>query len=173
MDFDSGHQLVPVVAPRIDGGGGIAFQNAHHADNTGDPNSPNITYRTFSVGGALGPNLAIGDFNLGSGHNQLINPAIATLSTGRQVVVFERIFSAGTDDDIFLNVVNAAGTATQFTAASPLLVEGDTNWQANPAVAANGNQALVVYEDATGTTIGSANIRARLFDGGSNTVGAA
>ena len=117
--------------------------------------------------------IAVADFNAGAGHDALQNAAIATLSTGRQVVAFERVWTAGTDDDVFLNVVNAAGTATQFSIANPLNVSSDASWQANPSVAAIGDEALVVYEDGTGTTTASANIRARVFDGTSNTLGAA
>jgi hypothetical protein len=161
----------PGVAPRSDGGFGIVFMNDHHADGTADANG-NIIYRTVSTAGALGAPLAIGDFAGGTGHDQLSNPAIATLSTGRQVVVFERTFS-GADHDIFLNVVDAAGTSTQFGAANPLPVETNGSFQANPSVAASGNQALVVYVNATSTTTGSANIRARMFDGASNSLGLA
>src|SRR4029453_6483925 len=95
---------------------------------------------------------------------------IATLSTGRQVVVFERDFDSS-NHDVFLNVVDASAIATQFTASSPLAVEANASSQASPEVAANGNQALVVYDDNTGN--GSFNIIAKLFDGGSNTLGAA
>ena len=59
--------------------------------------------------------------------------------------------------------------------ASPIrwTSRANASWQANPAVAAIGNQALVVFEDGTGTTTASANIRGRFFDGTSNTLGAA
>ena len=46
-----------------------------------------------SAAGALGTPIAIADFNAGAGHDALSNPDIATLSTGRQVVVFERIWT--------------------------------------------------------------------------------
>jgi hypothetical protein len=165
-----GLQKVPAVAARPNSSFGMVFQNERHADGTVDANGPNITY--LAAGGVLSP-IAVADFNFGGGHDALQNPEIATLATGRQVVVFERIWTAATDRDVFLNVVDAAGTATQFGITSPLLVSADPSWQANPAVAAIGNQALVVYEDGTGTTTASANIRARLFDGASNTLGAA
>ena len=87
--------------------------------------------------------------------------------------MFERVWTAGIDHDVFLNVVNAAGTATQFSIANPLDVQANASWQANPAVAAIGNSALVVFEDGTGTSTSSANIRGRFFDGTSNTLGAA
>ena len=116
--------------------------------------------------------IGVGDFNSGSGHDALQNPAIATLSTGRQVVAFERVWTADIDHDVFLNVVDAAGTATQFSIANPLDVSANASWQANPSVAAIGDQAIVVYEDGTGTTTASANIQARIFDGTSNTLGA-
>jgi hypothetical protein len=171
----SGHQQDSAVAARLDGGLAVVFENDQHADNTSDPNGSNITYRTISSSGSLGPALAIlaiGDLNGGSGHDALRNPAIATLSTGRQVVVFERVWTDGVDHDLFLNVVNAAGTATQFAANNPANITTDITWQANPAVAAIGNKAIVVYEDGTGTTTASANIRARIFDGASNTLAA-
>jgi hypothetical protein len=117
--------------------------------------------------------IAVGDFNAGAGHDALQNAAIATLSSGRQVVAFERVWTVGVDHDVFLNVVNEAGTATQFNVANPLNVSSDASWQADPAVAAIGDAALVVYEDGTGTTTASANIRGRFFDGTSNTLGAA
>jgi hypothetical protein len=166
-----GDQTLPAIAARLDGGAGVVFSNTRHENNTADANGPNINYRTVSATGVLGPTLAIGDFDGGAGHDALSNPAIATLSTGRQVVVFERTYAAA-DHDIFLNVVNAAGTATQFSASSALSVAGDSSWQANPNVAASGNNALVVYENATGTTQASANISARFFFGATNTLGA-
>jgi hypothetical protein len=172
--FNAGaHQMATAVAPRLNGGFGVTFQNARHVDNSVDANGPNITYRPVSASGALSASLAVADFNAGAGHDALQNPAIATLSSGRQVVAFERIWTNGTDHDVFLNVVNAAGTGVQFSIANPLDVRSNASWQANPAVAARGNKALVVFEDGTGTTTASANITARLFDGASNTLGAA
>ena len=137
-------QKTPVATARLDGGFGVAFQNERHANNTVDANGPNITYVPLSAaGGVLSP-IAVADFNAGAGHDALQNPAIATLSTGRQVVAFERVWTALTDDDVFLNVVNEAGTATQFSIANPLDVSSNASWQANPSVAAIGNQAIVV-----------------------------
>ena len=167
------HQKVPAVAARLDGGFGVVFQNDRHANGTVDANGPNITYVPVSAAGAVLSPIAVADFNAGAGHDALQNPAIATLSTGRQVVAFERVWTALTDDDVFLNVVNAAGTETQFSISNPLSVSSDASWQANPAVAAIGNQAIVVYEDGTGTTTASANIKVRIFDGTSNTLAAA
>ena len=43
----------------------------------------------MTASGSMGAALAIADFNDGAGHDSLTNPDIATLSTGRQVVVFE------------------------------------------------------------------------------------
>jgi hypothetical protein len=162
----SGFQGQPAVAP-LGAGFGIAFTNESHANGSIDANPNNITYRAISDQGGFGPTIAIGDFDGGSGHDSLSNPDIATLSSGRQVVVFERTFSA-TDHDIYLNVVTSFGTATQFTAAAPLGVANNAAWQANPSVAASGNQALVVYEDGLNS---SKNIAAKLFDGASNTLG--
>ena len=151
----------------------MVFQNDRHANGTVDANGPNITYVPVSAAGGLLSPIGVADFNAGSGHDALQNAAIATLSSGRQVVAFERVWTADVDHDVFLNVVNAAGTATQFSIANPLDVQANASWQANPAVAAIGNQALVVFEDGTGTTTSSANIRGRFFDGTSNTLGAA
>jgi hypothetical protein len=168
-----GLQKAPAVAERLNGGLGVVFQNERHANNTVDANGPNITYVPVTgTGGVLSP-IAVADFNAGAGHDALQNPAIATLSSGRQVVVFERIWTALTDHDVFLNVVNAAGTATQFSIANPLDVSSNASWQANPSVATIGNSALVVFEDGSTTTTASANIRVRLFDGDTNTLGAA
>jgi hypothetical protein len=79
-----------------------------------DANFTNITYVPIRIAAnnlfAIGNPLAIGDFDGGAGHDSLFNADIATLSTGRQVVEFERAFDGG-DDDIFLNVVNAIGPA--------------------------------------------------------------
>ena len=168
-----GHQRLPAVAERLNGGLGVVFQNDRHANGTVDANGPNITYVPVSAAGGLLSPIGVADFNSGSGHDALQNAAIATLSSGRQVVAFERVWTADVDHDVFLNVVNAAGTATQFSIANPLDVQANASWQANPAVSAIGNQALVVFEDGTGTTTSSANIRGRFFDGTSNTLGAA
>jgi hypothetical protein len=170
--FNSGgHQKVAAVAPRPNGAGGV-FQNDRHANGTVDSNGPNITYVAASADEGLLSPIGVGDFNSGSGHDALQNPEIATFASGRQVVAFERVWRAGTDHDVFLNVVNAAGTATQFSIANPLSVSSDASWQANPAIAAIGDVAFVVYEDRTGTSTASANIRGRFFDGTSNTLGA-
>ena len=169
----SGHQKAVAVAERLNGGFGMVFQNDRHANGTVDSNGPNITYVPVSAaGGTLSP-IGVGDFNSGSGHDSLQNAAIATLSTGRQVVAFERVWTADVDHDVFLNVVNADGTSTQFSIANPLDVQANASWQAHPSVDAIGNQALVVFEDGTGTTTSSANIRGRIFDGTSNTLGSA
>ncbi len=166
------NQAEPDLAALPGGGFGVVFDNVAHADGSADPNPDNITYVRVSANGALGTPLAIGDFNFGGGHDYLFAPEIATLSTGRQVVVFENVFTQNVDNDIYLNVVSMDGTTTQFSAANPLTVENNTSWQDSPAVAAAGNTALVVYEDGTGETAGNTHISARLFDGASNTIGA-
>ena len=80
--------------------------------------------------------------------------------------MFERSIS-NTDNDVFLNVVSADGTTTQFSTTAPLPVaNGGSNDDANPAVAAAGNTALVVYRGRDG-----ANIVARLFNGSINLLG--
>ena len=106
----------------------------------------------MSAAGALAAPLAIADFNGGSGQDALRAPAIATLQSGRQVVVFERAVS-GTNSDIFLNVVNAAGTATEFGAAAPLAVAGTNRNEIQPVVAANGENAVIVYAEGDPTQV--------------------
>jgi VCBS repeat protein/FG-GAP repeat protein len=164
-------QTQPAVAALPGGDFGVVFTNERHADGSADvAGSRNITYERVDPNGIQGTPLAIGDFNAGAGHDDLFNPAIATLSTGRQVVVFERAYGAG-DNDVFLNVVSADGSTTQFAANAALNVSASGALEANPAVAAIGNTALIVYEDGNNTTTASANISARLFDGATNTLG--
>jgi FG-GAP-like repeat len=163
-----GLQTQPVVTARPGGGFGIAFTNVLHADGTADANGTNITYVPIAASGQPGLPLAVADFN-----DPLLNPAIATLSTGSQIVVFERVFTPGTDDDIYLNVVSASGLTTAFTAINPLTVASSLSWEANPALATIGNSALIAYEDAAGTTQASANISVRLFNGGNDSLGSA
>jgi hypothetical protein len=169
--FNAGSiQSNPALAPRLDGGFGVAFTNQSHADNTADATGPNITYRTVSATGALGTPLAIGDFNFGAGHDQLFRPDIATLSTtGHQVVVFERISTLATNHDIFLNVINATGNATLFPANNPLQVSNTSEWEGAAKVAASGNRAVVAYEK--GPDIANANICVRGYNGDSNLLG--
>jgi hypothetical protein len=164
----NGFQTQPVIAALSGGAFGTAFGSTNHADGTADT-SRNIVYVRVASNGTLGTPLAIGDLNGGGGQDDLSNAAIATLSTGRQVVAFER-FNSGFED-IFLNVVSADWASTQFSAAAPLTVAGSADFQADPVVGTIGNSALVVYEDATGTSTGSRNIFARIFDGTSNTLG--
>ncbi len=167
-----GQQTTPALAARPDGGFGVVFTNERHADGTVDPNGTNITYRTVSAAGGLGATaLAIADFNGGTGQDALQAPAITTLASGRQVVVFERVVS-GTNRDVFLNVVNADGTATEFSAAAALAVANTNIGELQPVVAANGENALIVYVegDPDQPSIGSI-LYTRLFDGQTNTLG--
>ena len=46
-----GHQKVPAVAERLNGGFGVVFQNDRHANGTVDSNGPNITYVPVSAAG--------------------------------------------------------------------------------------------------------------------------
>ena len=46
-----GHQKVPAVAERLNGGFGVVFQNDRHANDTVDANGPNITYVPVSAAG--------------------------------------------------------------------------------------------------------------------------
>ena len=165
----------PTLAAVPGGGFGVVFTSAFHADGTADAHPNNITYERVEGGVKfVVPSLTIGDFDAGTGFDNLLNPAIATLSDGRQVVAFERTFSS-TDHDIFLNVVSADGTTTLRTglsAANVLNVANDSNDDADPAVASAGSTALVVYQEQTEPTVViSPNIVARLFDAASNTLG--
>ncbi len=147
------------------GGFGVAFSNTQHADGTPDLNSLNVTYVPVSANGTFGLGVAVADFNVGAGHDSVGIPAIATLSTGRQVVVFENLFTPGVDDDIYLNVVNSDGTTTQFPATSPLAIAANANMQTMATVAAIGNKALVAFQDSALGIVGG------MFDGASNTFG--
>src|SRR5262249_57483427 len=98
--FSGARQTDPVIAARLNGGFGIVFTNEQHANGTADSNGPNITYRPVSSTGALGTPLAIGDFDDGLGFDALSHPNIATLSTGRQILVFERTITVS-DHDIY------------------------------------------------------------------------
>src|SRR5262249_46237324 len=142
----SDNQVDPAAASRLGGGLGFAFTNDRNLDNTVDTGT-NITYGIFSTN--FGSIISLADTN-----EDLSAPAIATLSSGRQVVVFERATSAS-NHDILLNVVAAAGTSTQFPDSSPLAVEGNASMQRAPSVAASGTQSLITYLDATGTTVAS------------------
>ena len=167
------NQSQPVDAALPSGGGfGVVLTNAVHANTAPDTNPTNITYVRVAANGTLGTPLAVGDFDDGLGHDSLINPTIATLSTGRQVVMFERVFS-GTDHDIFLNVVSADGPRRNLCGQRQRAQRCQQRCLGSQSrlVAAIGNTALVVYEEGAGTTTSSANIAARLFDGSTNTVG--
>src|ERR1044072_3525218 len=166
----AGQQTAPAVAGRPGGGFGVVFTDERHADGTVDPNGTNITYRTVSAAGAPATPLAIADLNGGIGQDALQAPAIATLQSGRQVVVFERVVS-GTASDVYLNVVNAAGTATDFSAAAPLVVTNTVQTEADPATAANGENALIIYEAGVPGSPGQTVINLRLFNGQTNTLG--
>jgi FG-GAP-like repeat len=160
------NQSQPVLAALPDGSFGVAFTNERHANGVADPGSTNITYMRVKANGQLGLPLTVAD-NAGN----IVDPAIATLADGRQVVVYEPVVSAS-DDDIALNVVNADGFGTQFGPGISLAVINDSAFERRPAVAATGNNALIVYEDATGTSLGiSQNITACLFNGTTNTLG--
>jgi VCBS repeat protein len=166
---DAGSDPEPTLAALPGGGFGVVFVNPTHANHSPDALPRNITYVRVAANGTLGTPLSIGDFNGGLGHDDLSNPAIATLSTGRQVVVFQRSFS-GTDNDVFLNVVSADGTTTLRDPASAFAVASSVAQQLLPAVAAAGNTAMIVYVDSTGATGNILNISANLFDGASNTL---
>ena len=167
----AGQQTTPAVAGRSGGGFGVVFTNERHADGTVDPNGTNITYRAVSAAGTPAAPFAIADFNGGIGQDALQAPAIATLQSGRQIVVFERVVSS-TDSDVFLNVVNAAGTATEFSAAAPLAVASANRNEIQPAIAANGENALIVYTEGRPDqpSIGSF-LFIRVLDGATNTLG--
>ena len=159
-------QTEPAIAPRVDGGFAVVFTNQLHADRTADAVGTNISYVPVSANGNRGDPIAIGDFNQ-PGHADLIHPAIAALSDGRQVVAFERIFDPRVDDDIFLNVVSADGTATERSPDAPFIVDNGLAFVSEPAVAAIGEKALIAYEISTDST----NIVAQIFDGTNDTFG--
>jgi hypothetical protein len=163
----TGLQGPSAVAGRLDGGFGVAWSDELTSTGAADSHPNNINYRTVSGDGVLGPVIAVGD-----GLGNMANLAITTLSDGRQVVVFDDL-SDFANGDIFLNVVSATGTATAFAPSVLLPVDTSGPVQQDPSIAAQGLNAMIVYEDATG---GSGpfdeNISGRIFNGATNTVGA-
>ena len=156
LDNNGGLQTLPAVAPRLDGGVAV-FYNDNDLNGSA---SFDISLNVVSPTGVVGPLLTAADF----GAFQLLNPDAATLANGQVVFTFEHVFS-GTDRDIWLRVLNADGT----TFASPASVAVDDSLNTvrqRPAIAASGNNALVAYEDA-----GSDDIFAKLYDGNAGTVG--
>jgi hypothetical protein len=163
----SGLQNQPVAAGRAGGGFGVAWTDVFTSTGAADANPNNINFRTVSSAGVLGAVVAVAD-----GIGTLNNPNITTLSDGRQVVVFDDSFG-GANTDIYLNIINAAGTTTAFSPFIALTVDASAPFQALPSIAAQGTSALIVYEDATGgSSAFDTNIVARVLDGTSNTVGA-
>src|SRR2546426_890822 len=127
--------------------------------------------------------------------NSQLDPDITALADGRFIVVYTSVYDPGTnvqysgDDDIlgqlvnpdgtlsgsalsssdiFLNVLRPDGTLL-VSASTPLIVETNASLQRNPAVAAGPHDALVVYEDNTGSS--HLHIAGRFFHGGINAVG--
>ena len=169
----TGSQSQPTIAGQLPGGSfGVVFTNDRHANGSVDVNPNNITYVQVAANGTLGTPLAIADFSVANPAYNMVNPVIATLSDGRQVVAFEWVFTPGSDDDILLNVVSADGLTTQFNAfgSNPALatVASTIAYESTPKVAAIGTNALVAFEDSTGTTLSSLNISASIFNGTTN-----
>jgi hypothetical protein len=162
--FRDGLQTQPVAAGRAGGGFGVAWMDQFKASGADDGTSTDINYTTFSSTGGVGTIIGIQDEKLA-----LQNPAIATLSDGRQVIVYE-VIQSSTDHNIHLNIVNAAGNSVQFSSGGGFFVDQQLPLKQNPAVAASPtNQALIVYSDDVGSP-GNSNIRARQFDGNSNSL---
>ena len=109
-----------------------------------------IHYAIVSSAGAVGGVQTILD-----GANELDNPDVATLADGRSLVVATQF---NVSDDIvfrFITAAGAPGPAQDF-------IDNGTGFQNGVAVAAFGNNALVVYRD---DTAGNFDIQARFFDG--------
>ena len=140
-----GLQKVPAVAERLNGGRD-GLQNDRHANNTVDANGPNITYVPVSVPGGV---FRRSPSPISTPERGMTPCKIRQSPRFRADGRLSRSSASGrrADHDVFLNVVNAAGTATQFSIANPLDVQANASWQANPTVAAIGNSALVVFEE--------------------------
>ncbi len=166
-----GQQTGPAVAARPGGEFDVVFTNDRHADGTVDPNGTNITYRSVSATGGLGTPLTIGDFNNGDGQDALQTPAIATLQSGRQIVVFDRTQNGS--HEAYLNIINAAGTATEYSATAPLAIGGSRLNGTDPAVATSGENALVAFQvdslQSNADSFGFSDIELALFNGQTNT----
>jgi hypothetical protein len=159
IEQPTGLQFNPAAAARLDGGFTTVWED-HGRTNGAPVPDPDIFARVVSSVGGIGPATAIATTAFA-----LNNPDITTLADGRHLIVFESKTS-DTNHDILFNVLSVLGT-TLAPSTAPLIVENSTSFQSNPAVAASGNAALVVYEDA-----GGLDISARLFNGATNTVGA-
>lgn len=153
IDQDSGRQISPVVAPRLDGGAVVVWHdiNGFHG---GVPITDIIQLRVVGANGQLSVPLAVADSSA-----PLSAPDVAMLADGRVVIVWQANFEL--DSDVNLRVLNAAGTEL----GSQVAIEGtDMLSSAAPAIAASGNKALIAYEDGGGT------VRVKLFDGASGLV---
>ena len=168
-----GHQKVAAVAERLNGGFGLIFQNDRHANGSVDSNGPNITYVPVSAaGGAL-----VADrcrrFQLGigarlpaeRGDRHAFERAAgrrvrARLDGGCRSRRLPQRGECGRNRDAVQHRQSAGRPSQRELAGEP---GGRRDRQ----------PALVVFEDGTGTTTSSANIRGRFFDGTSNTLGAA
>ncbi len=121
--------------------------------------SSDISLRTISSTGVVGPLLPVGNLI-----SALIAPDVATLANGQSIVVWENDYS-GTDHDIEARFLNAAGTG--FVTGSRAVDTSSNSVSEAPAVAASGNNALIVYQDTRGG--GNADIRATFYNGATNT----
>ena len=140
IELDAGHQSNPSVAARSGGAAIIVWE---------DNSSGDIEYAIVSGSGTRASQQLI----LDSGPGFLGTPDVATLSDGKTLVV------AGGHDLVF-RLIDSAGNPTGVQD----FLDNGAGRQFDPAVAAFGANALVVYEDDSGA---STDIQARFFNGSS------
>ena len=147
-----------LVAARPDGGAVVVW-----IDETGEAFGVEATVvNSAGVETTPGGELAVAPSALTQS-----SPDVAILSDGSAIIVWDRTVSP-TNNDVDARILNAAGTA--FTTAIVQLDNALTT-QENPAVAASGLSALVVYEDSTAGGTTSTDIIGRLFNGATDTFG--
>jgi Ca2+-binding RTX toxin-like protein len=154
-DNSGDDQSEAAVASRAGGGVVVVYRDT----DIGGPGTSDISLRTISSTGVVGPLLEVHNVT-----SPLSAPDVATLANGQSIVVWQRNLN-GTDHDIDARFLNAAGTG--FVTPSTRSVDtSGASVSDNPAVAASGNNALIVYEDTRGG--GNVDIRAAFYNGGTN-----
>jgi hypothetical protein len=153
------------VAHRPDGGVVVTYVS----NDLSGGSDFDIYLRTVSATGVVshGPTNQAGLEVAGVGvdtHKPLVNPDVATLANGQSLIVWSAVYS-DTDRDIHARFLNAAGNG--FVTSNYRDVDVTSASVSDfPAVAASGNNALIVYEDSRdGFTV---DIRCTFYNGATN-----
>ncbi len=158
IDNNLGIQTDAAVAPRLGGGAVVVWTDENGKDAGGNDVTDDIQLRVVSAAGVMGTTLTVAaSFAPTVAYS---HADVASLADGRIVAVFQLNISG--DLDIDLRLVNAAGTSV--TAPPDASVAGD-DVSTTPAIAASGNNALIVFENDA-----SSDIRMKLFKGSTDTL---